>query len=143
MGTWGTGPFDNDAAADFADRLDGAVSLAQREDIVWVALMRTVKATGNLTGAEQAVAAAAVIAAQGRGGAPLDTAYGPKQPLPVFSRDVRELTMRTLDRVLARQSEALEVWRDPASAHEWLASVIALRDTFDSPPSMDVPLSDL
>jgi hypothetical protein len=64
MGTWGTGPFDKDTAADFSNDLDDAASLTEREDLICGVLARTVKATGYLTEAEEAVAAAALIAAQ-------------------------------------------------------------------------------
>ncbi|MET7980544.1 DUF4259 domain-containing protein [Streptomyces mirabilis] len=67
MGTWDTGPFDNDTAADFAIALDRA-SLEEREVLIRGVLVRTVNATGYLTEAEEAIAAAALIAAQCPGG---------------------------------------------------------------------------
>ena len=63
MGTWGTGPFDNDTAADFAGDLDDAPP-GEREALVRGVLARTVRATGYLDEAQEAVAAAALIAAQ-------------------------------------------------------------------------------
>jgi hypothetical protein len=63
MGTWGTGPFDNDEAADFAGDLDDAPP-GEREALVRGVLTRTVGATGFLDEAERAVAAAALIAAR-------------------------------------------------------------------------------
>ena len=41
MGTWGTGPFDNDGAADFAGDLDEAPP-AEREALVRGVLARTI-----------------------------------------------------------------------------------------------------
>ena len=65
MGTWGIGPFDNDTAADFAGDLDDALP-GEPEALVRGVLTRTVKATGYLDEAQEAVAAAALIAAQCR-----------------------------------------------------------------------------
>ena len=93
MGTWGIGPFDNDTAADFAGDLDDAPP-GEREALVREVLTRTVRATGYLDEAQQAVAAAALIAAQCPGGRPVETVYGPKQPIPAFPEDLRELAAR-------------------------------------------------
>jgi len=141
MGTWGTGPYDNDGAADFAGNLDDA-SPGEREALVRGVLTRTVKATGDLGEAVEAIAAAALIAAQCPDGQPVETVYGPRQPLPSFPDDLRELAARALERVLA--DEWLPgTWVDPADARQWLASLKVLRDVLDPPPaSPDVPLFD-
>ncbi|MFF8955247.1 DUF4259 domain-containing protein [Streptomyces sp. NPDC014894] len=83
MGTWDTGPFDNDTAADFADALDDAAP-AEREVLVRGVLTRTVDAGGWLNEGEEAVAAAALIAAQCPGDGPVDMPYGPETPMPSF-----------------------------------------------------------
>lgn len=142
MGTWGTGPFDNDAAADFAGDLDDA-SPGEREALVRGVLTRTVKAMGYPGEAPEAVAAAALIAAQCPGGEPVDTVYGPEQPLLAFPQNLRDLAAQALDRVMADEWWS-ETWIDPADARQWLASVKALRNVLDPPPvSRDVPLFDL
>ncbi|MDI2130528.1 DUF4259 domain-containing protein [Yinghuangia seranimata] len=71
MGTWGTGPFDNDTAADFAATLDEARP-EERASIVRGVLTRTVTANGYPAEADEAIAAAALIAAQCPGGQPVD-----------------------------------------------------------------------
>ena len=143
MGTWGPGPFGNDAAADFADALDDAASPGEREELVRGILTRTVKATGYPDKAQEAVAAAALIAAQCPGGEPTDTTYGPRQPLPAFPQDLREMAAAALDRVLADEWWSW-AWVAAADAGHWLASVKALRDVLDPPPdSLDVPLPGL
>ena len=143
MGTWGTGPFDNDTAADFAGDLDDAPP-GEREALVRGVLTRTVRATEDLDEMQEAVAAAALVAAQCPGGSPVGTVYGPQQPLPAFPEDLRELAARALDRVLADELRLRETWVDPADARQWLASIRALRDVLDPPPaSLDVPLFDL
>jgi hypothetical protein len=142
MGTWGPGPFDNDTAADFAGDLDDALP-GEREALVRGVLTRTVKATGYPGEAQEAVAAAALIAAQCPGGEPVDTVYGLERPLPAFPQDVRELAAAALDRVLADEWRSW-TWVAPSDAGQWLASVKALRDLIDPPPaSLDVPLFDL
>lgn len=81
MDTWDTGPFDKDTAADFAHALDDAEPEA-REALIRGVLSRTIDATGYLTEAEKAVAAAALIAARCPGGEPVAMSYGPKQLCP-------------------------------------------------------------
>jgi hypothetical protein len=143
MGTWGHGPFDNDTAADFSYILDDA-PIAERAELVRGVLARTVRATGYLTEADTAVAASALIAAQCPGGQPVETPYGPQQPLPVFPHDLRELAARALERVLADEPERSVAWVDPASARQWLSSLQVLKDVLDpQPPPLDVPLFDL
>ena len=115
----------------------------EREALVRGVLTRTVRTTGYLDEAQEAVAAAALIAAQCPGGGPVETVYGPEQPLPVFPEDLRELAARALDRILA-DDPGLEMWVGPADAPQWLAAVAALRDVLGPrPPSPDVPLPDL
>lgn len=144
MGTWGTGPFDNDTAADFSDVLDDAASAGEREELVRGVLTRTVTATGYLAEAEEAVAAAALIAAQCPGGEPVETVYGPKQSLPCFPQDLRELAAEALGRVLADELGLSGAWVDPADARHWLSSLKILRDVLDPPPpSLDVLLPGL
>ncbi|MEV3957011.1 DUF4259 domain-containing protein [Streptomyces albogriseolus] len=71
MGTWGIGPFDNDAAADFAAGLDEA-GPERRVAMIRDVLVRTIDATGWLADADEAVAAAALVAARCPGGEPVD-----------------------------------------------------------------------
>lgn len=86
MGTWDIGPFDNDTAADFAGDLDEAPR-EEREAIIRKALVRAIGTAGSAgtagttgtTGTEEyldqdvaveAVAAAALVAAQCPGASP-------------------------------------------------------------------------
>lgn len=140
MGTWGTGPFDNDTAADFSYTLDEA-AFGERDQVLRGVLARTAEAVGYLTEAEDAVAAAALVAAHCPGGRPIDTVYGPKQPVPVMSNDVRALAADALDRVTADESGLVETWGDPADARQWLSMIKSLRDVLVPPPAAhDVPL---
>ncbi|WP_425275288.1 DUF4259 domain-containing protein [Streptomyces olivochromogenes] len=73
-----------------ANALDDAEPEA-REALIRGVLIRTIDATGYLAEAEEAVAAAALIAAQCPEGEPVDTPYGPETPMPVFPTDLRAL----------------------------------------------------
>lgn len=111
MGTWDTGPFDNDIAADFANTLDDAAP-DRRETLVRATLSRAVQAGDCLEApeGEEAVAAAALIAAQCPGGDAVSSSYGPEEPVPAFADDLRSLAVDALDRVVAEQSEIAELW---------------------------------
>ncbi|WP_448318769.1 DUF4259 domain-containing protein [Streptomyces sp. CO7] len=127
MGTWDTGPFDNDTAADFCGDLDDA-PLGERAGMVRAALLRTADTgTGDhddVCFGEVAVAAAALVAAQCPRGEPVTTAYAPDEPLPDLT-GLRGLAAEALERVLTEPSELLELWEgNPA----WLSGVRRLRD---------------
>ncbi|MGW4833348.1 DUF4259 domain-containing protein [Amycolatopsis japonica] len=130
MGAWGTGPFDNDTAADFAGDLDD-VAEAQRPEVIRHALAKAAKETGYLTGAvaEVAVAAAALVAAQCPAGEPVDPHYGPKQAVPPLPADLQALATRALDRVLADGSEITELWHDADTRRLWSDQIEKLRHT--------------
>ncbi|MFI9788715.1 DUF4259 domain-containing protein [Kitasatospora sp. NPDC051984] len=143
MGTWGTGPFDNDTAADFANALDDA-GAEEREALIRGVLARTIDATGYLSEAEEAVGAAAVLASQCPAGQPIDTGYGPETPMPEFPTDLRILAAEALTRIAADDSGLVSNWVESGDAHRWLAMVTALRAVLDPPPpSIDIPLFDL
>ncbi|WP_380281968.1 DUF4259 domain-containing protein [Kitasatospora purpeofusca] len=130
MGTWDIGHFDNDTAADFSGTLDDAAPV-EREAVVR-RVLTFVAATAaedylDSHEAAQAVAAAALIAAQCPGGEPVTTSYGPKQPLPAFPADLRPLAADALDRVLADESELAELWDESGEAADWRRTVTDLR----------------
>ncbi|MEV0190157.1 DUF4259 domain-containing protein [Kitasatospora purpeofusca] len=131
MGTWDIGHFDNDTAADFCAGLDEAAA-GDREGVV-----RRVLTLAADTGAEQyldfdeaaeAVAAAALVASQCPDGAPVTSAYGPDQPLPVLPADLRPLAVAALDRAVAEESELAELWDETEDGPAWRRAVQELRD---------------
>ncbi|QNS08331.1 DUF4259 domain-containing protein [Streptomyces xanthii] len=138
MGTWDTGPFDNDTAADFADALDEA-GPAAREALIRGVLIRTIDATGYLTEAEEAVAAAALIAAQCPGDHPVDMAYGPETPMPVFPSDLRALADEALARIAGDEDGLVANWVDPQDRKQWRMMLIRLRAVL-APPLLSIPL---
>ncbi|MFD4656755.1 DUF4259 domain-containing protein [Kitasatospora sp. NPDC058444] len=147
MGAWGTGPFDNDTAMDFADALDEAAE-GERETLVRTALIRTVPARGPLEYLEyldgtEAVAAAALVAAQCPGDAPIDPGYRPGQALPAFTTDLRSLAVEALDRVVAESSELAELWDEAPGGTKWRQDVRRLRTVLAPDPEPQDALFDL
>ncbi|MGW6741349.1 DUF4259 domain-containing protein [Streptomyces sp. NPDC055025] len=140
MGTWDTGPFDNDTAADFADALDDAEP-EEREALIRGVLTRTVDATGYLVEAEEAVAAAALIAAQCPDGDPVDMPYGPQTPMPTFPTDLRTLGEEALARIVSDESGPASNWVDPDDERRWRALLNRLRVVL-APPPPTIPLFD-
>ncbi|MGV9289257.1 DUF4259 domain-containing protein [Streptomyces sp. NPDC003719] len=128
VGTWEMGPFDNDMAADFANILDDAAP-DQREDLVRATLSRAVQAGDYLEApeGEEAVAAAALIAAQCPGGDAVSASYGPEEPMPAFADDLRLLAVDALDRVVAKESEIAALWNETPSGLEWRRGILRLR----------------
>ncbi|WP_392958093.1 DUF4259 domain-containing protein [Streptomyces sp. LN245] len=141
MGTWDTGPFGNDTAADFANTLDDAKP-EERETLIRGVLTRTVDAIGWLTEGEEAVAAAALIATQCPGGDSIDTPYGPEKPMPAFPNDLRTLADEALARVISDEAGPASNWVDPADWKQWRANLTRLR-TVLAPPPPSIPLLDV
>ncbi|MFI1338412.1 DUF4259 domain-containing protein [Streptomyces sp. NPDC020845] len=128
MGTWDVGPFDNDEAADFAYTLDETVP-DKREELVRATLNRAVQIPDYLEShqGQEAVGAAALIAAQCPGGEQISTSYGPEEALPPFADDLQPLAVEALDRVVAEDSELAELWRDAPDGPKWRQSISLLR----------------
>jgi hypothetical protein len=133
MGIWGSGPFENDDAADFADDLDDA-DPAGREVLIRDALQRAVDADDVLPAddAARAVAAAAVVAASRTPGMPMDDDEdGPEflqtGDLPPLPDDLVELAREALDRVTADESEWGELWDEAETLDEAVAALDEVR----------------
>lgn len=128
MGTWDIGPFDNDTAADFSYRVDSAPEGKKAE--VLLTAFREVTGTGeeylDADLSVEAIASAALVAAQCPGGEPVTTSYGPKEPLGVLPVALRAEAVAALDRVLTEPSELLELWEE-SDGGEWKAGVRTLR----------------
>ncbi|MFI8421812.1 DUF4259 domain-containing protein [Streptomyces sp. NPDC085479] len=128
MGTWDIGPFDNDTAADFSYRVDATPGPRKAE--VLLAAFREVTGTGeeylDADLSVEAVASAALVAAQCPGGEPVTTSYAPKEPLGVLPVALRAEAVAALDRVLTEPSELLELWEE-SDGEEWKTGIRALR----------------
>ncbi len=121
MGTWGTGPFDSDLAADFVDELEGLAS-GQVIDVFARAFRRVANAGARVDGGDGvvAVAAAALVAstiADGR--IMIDPEDGPREPLPELPPSLHARARQALHRVLQDGSEPAAGWVDGADADRW------------------------
>ncbi|MFD4752762.1 DUF4259 domain-containing protein [Streptomyces sp. NPDC058426] len=117
MGTWGSGPFGNDAAADWCRGPDDAEPVA-RAGLVGAAPAHAADTPPGtyLDDGEHTVAAAALVAAQCPRGEPAKSAYGPRRPLPDLTAP-RPLALEAVDRVLTAPSEPLGLWEGAPSWH--------------------------
>ena len=138
MGTWDVGPFDNDTAADWCGDLHDAAP-RRRAGMLRSAFTAVLEhaAGGEDDGyldsdlAVEAIAAAAVVASQLPGGAPVTSSYAPDFLLEGGSIDVPDdvpaLAVRALDRVVAEGSEWLELWEESGAGGQAVAVVQQLR----------------
>ncbi|XVQ11975.1 DUF4259 domain-containing protein [Spirillospora sp. CA-255316] len=134
MGTWDVGPFDNDHAADFAGDLD-ETEADQRAATIHQALSAVAGPDGRTTSraADPAIAAAALVAAQQPGGAPIDSVYGPEQPIPPLPAELVPLAAAALDRVTASDSEIRQLWEETPGYAAWHAEITSLKAVLAAP----------
>ncbi|MEV4319215.1 DUF4259 domain-containing protein [Actinocrispum sp. NPDC049592] len=132
MGTWDKGAFDNDDAADFSGDLDDA-DPADRVELIREALAAAADNSDYLevTDANQAIAAAAIVASQQPDGPEVDSAYGPDFltgggtiDLP---DDFVELSLRAIARVLDEESEWRELWEQADELEEAISALEPIR----------------
>ncbi|MET7434350.1 DUF4259 domain-containing protein [Streptomyces flaveolus] len=125
MGTWGTGPFDSDLAADFVDELEG-LNPQQVIDVLERAFQRVTNSGERVDGGDgaEAVAAGALVAST-LPGSPIviDPDDGPREPLPELPASLRASAKLALDRVLRDGSEMATGWVDSADADQWREEV--------------------
>lgn len=141
MGTWDVGPFDNDSAADFCGELDEAAA-GERTGLIRGVLTRVIDTAGypEAPDSEQAVAGAALVAAQCPGGEPADPVYGPEEPLPDLT-GLRDLALQALDRVVTEPSELMDLWAE-SDGGPWRANVHRLQSVLlpEPPPGEQLSL---
>jgi hypothetical protein len=138
MGTWDVGPFDNDTAADWCGDLDDAAP-EQRAVLIRDALGRVAQHGDEYLDSDdavQAIAAAAIVAAQLPGGTAVDTPYAPDFLLNggtvEVADDVPAIAVRALDRIVEDDSEWRELWEDAEESYpQALASVQSIRATLE------------
>ncbi|WP_128984028.1 DUF4259 domain-containing protein [Streptomyces roseicoloratus] len=135
MGTWGTGPFDSDLAADFVDALEG-LSHQQVIGVLERAFQRFTDSGERVDGRNgaKAVAAGALVA----GTLPdsplvIDPDDGPGQPLPELPAPLRASARLALDRVLRDGSEIATGWVDSADADQWRQEVRQIIHALETP----------
>ncbi|MFJ6088095.1 DUF4259 domain-containing protein [Streptomyces sp. NPDC092369] len=130
-GTWGTGPFDSDLAADFIDELDGLPSQKVIEVLERV-FQRVTDSGARVDGGDgtEAVAAAALVASTIPGsGIVIDPDDGPREPLPELPLALRSSAVLALQCVLHDGSQLLTGWVDSADAAQWRSEVQRIAET--------------
>ncbi|MVO88559.1 DUF4259 domain-containing protein [Streptomyces sp. p1417] len=121
MGTWGTGPFDSDLAADFVDELEG-LTPQQATEVLERAFQRITDSGARVDGGDgaEAVAAAALVASTIPGSAiVIDPDDGPREPLPQLPLALHTSAALALQRVLQDGSGMLTGWVDSTDAAQW------------------------
>ena len=135
MGTWGTGPFDNDLAADFVDELQG-LTFQQVIDVLERAFQRVTDSGERVDGADraEAVAAGALLAST-----PLDSPIvidpddGSREPLPGLPASLRASARLAPDRVLQDRSKMATGWVDSADADQWRQEARQILQALETP----------
>jgi uncharacterized membrane protein YccC len=129
MGTWGTGPFDDDQAADWVWELQKAKDWG----VVMTALQRAADAAADAyleaPDGQIAWAAAAVVAAADDAGvtAPEEVSRWLASHRADRPPDARSLAARALQRITSNQSELVELWEE-AGDEEWRANIKRLAE---------------
>ncbi|WP_370220411.1 DUF4259 domain-containing protein [Kitasatospora sp. GAS1066B] len=127
------GPFDSDHAGEFATEVDTAPA-QDRAAVIRGRLARVTSGPPLVDSCEgdEAVAAAALVAAQCPGGTPVTSGHRPRKPIPALPPELRPLAAKALDRVLADAQGRVDSWTDAVDLGErWLSSVVRLRMVLD------------
>ncbi len=129
MGTWGTGSFENDSAADFIKEVveDGAVALREALEIVLDPELDDVEAEEGA----RAIAAAEIVAAALAG----EMKYISDDDLQTWIEETdtaqltrhRELALEAVERVIGPASELPELWEESDDQAGWQAEMQRLR----------------
>jgi hypothetical protein len=134
---WGPGPFDNDAANDFADEIGSRDDLAAAE----AALDKALAATDTLDAAtaSKAVAAAEILTLLVD--RPSDETEYPDEVEEWAAESEHEPSdallakaARAMDRVLAAPSALLDQWKDTEDFAAWQESIADIKRRLVAPP---------
>ncbi|PJE97222.1 hypothetical protein CUT44_13710 [Streptomyces carminius] len=134
MGTWGTGPFDSDRAADFVDELEG-LPPQQVVDLLERALQQVVGGSARVGGGDgvEAVAAAALVASTvANSQITIDPEDAPGEPLPELPAALYVLACQALHRVLYDRAGLVTGWGDRADADRWRHEVQQILQVLDT-----------
>ena len=130
MGTWGTGPFDSDAAEDYVDGLE-RLPAAQRTAVLARTFRRAIEAGGSERNPGEVIAAAAVVAANMPSGATLswNEDYEGISELLIrpISAEFARSAVQALDAALPADGWVWRSWVSDDDRHESEAMVNALK----------------
>ncbi|MFJ2701061.1 DUF4259 domain-containing protein [Streptomyces rochei] len=135
MGTWGTGPFDSDLAADFVDELEG-LTHQQVIEVLERAFQRVTESGERVDsgdGAEAVAAGALVASTLPDSPIVIDPDDSPREPLPKLPAALRASARLALDRVLQDGSEMAIGWADSADAEQWRQEVRQILRALETP----------
>ena len=131
MGTWDTGPFDNDTAVDWTYALETSSDLTYIEHTIAQAITLPSDASVSANIAEPVVAAAETLARLlGRGGDStvytevVDAWVAAHQLTP--SPELLAQARAALARILQPPSELLDLWGETEESADWVEQVRAL-----------------
>ena len=131
MGEWGTGPFDNDDAADWIYKLEESPAISTLRRALDIATMKYVE----VREASVAVAAAQIVAAAlGRPGPALPTqaATWIQEHSATVTEGEHRLAIAAVDRVLSDYSELRALWAESPD-NEWNNQMQELRHRLAGP----------
>lgn len=135
MGTWSIKPFGNDAALDWFDTLEKSKKPAEFID-------DTILGSRDESGDEEAIAAAAIVAA---------AAFDPAIGIPKNTKSWIETTgyiptkelicsaVKRLKNILIR-SELRELWEESGSAKSWINDTLKIIERLETAEQSDLPL---
>ena len=131
MGTWDSGPFDNDSAADFANHLD-TLPEDKRAEAIREALHEAAHYSEDDYMDDDigiyAIAAAALVARELADGARfVSNSPGPKEPLPPLPPELKTLAITAIDRTTAANSELNSLWSEGCDDSDWHRGTRELR----------------
>ncbi|HEY2949110.1 MAG TPA: DUF4259 domain-containing protein [Micromonosporaceae bacterium] len=128
MGTWGTGPFENDDAADLCAELADA-DPAQQAEMLRAVLRRAADNTGYLEidDAQAAIAAAAVVAAWSAGHAVVGAPELADLGAVAVPADLAPSARQALDRVSGPNSEWRSLWGEGTDLNDVLTELATIR----------------
>jgi len=125
IGTWGTGPLQNNVGAEFVDEVE-ELSHQELTGVLERTFQRVTDSGSRIDGRHgaEAVAAAALVAST-LPDSPIgiNPDEGPSAPLPKLPTSLRVSARLALDRVLQDGSEMADSWSDSADADQWRMQV--------------------
>lgn len=128
MGTWDSGAFDNDWAADWACDFDD-LPVEDRMPFVVKTFDAVIEDNSEFARCSEAIAAAAVVASMLAGGAPVDPVYGPGSVGDagfVVTNGLRTHAQLAVRRAIAGDGEWHQQWADSDDAAAATAVVTQL-----------------
>ncbi|QKW20607.1 DUF4259 domain-containing protein [Kitasatospora sp. NA04385] len=134
MGTWDIGAFDSDHAGEFGTEV-GNARPGRRGAVIEERLMRFNAAPEpDYYLRDEAIAAAALVAAQCPGGPDGSAPYWPRVKIPQLPAHLRPLAATALDKVLAGVQDDMELWcrtGNREKGEQWLEGIEDLRRVLD------------